>query len=105
MKGYEYYRKARYKRMKEMGLIDETFPLSSPTYRDWDSLTQEEKIKEDRRMAVYAAMIDCMDRNIGKILDKIESLGELDNTLVLFASYNGCSPGSDTNYRQILSCY
>ena len=96
MKGYEVYRKARYQRMMEMGLIDETFPLSNHTYRDWDSLTQEEKVKEDRRMAVYAAMIDCMDRNIGKVLSKIEEQGELDNTLVLFASDNGCSPGSDS---------
>jgi len=96
MKGYETYRKARYERMTEMGLIDETFPLSSPTYRDWDTLTQEEKVKEDRRMATYAAMIDCMDRNVGKVLSKIESLGELDNTIVLFASDNGCSPGSDS---------
>jgi arylsulfatase len=99
MKGYEYYRKGRYKRMTETGLIDETFPLSSPAYRDWDSLPQAEKVKEDRRMAVYAAMIDCMDRNIGKVLDKIESLGERDNTLVLFTSDNGCSPGTDTDFK------
>jgi len=97
MKGYEFYREARYKRMIEMGLIDEaTFPLSSAAYRDWDSLSEEEKIKEDRRMAVYAAMIDCMDQNIGKVLDKIDALGERDNTLVFFVSDNGCSPGSDS---------
>ena len=96
MKGYNTYRKARYERMLKMGLIDKTFPLSNSAYRNWDSLSKEEKIKEDRRMAVYAAMIDCMDRNIGKVLDKISSLGELDNTLVLFASDNGCSPGSDS---------
>jgi arylsulfatase len=96
MQGYEVYRQARYKRMIEMGLIDEAFPLSPASYRDWDSLTKKEQIKEDRRMAVYAAMIDCMDRNIGKVIDKIHALGELDNTLILFASDNGCSPGSDS---------
>ena len=42
-------------------------------------------------MAVYAAMIDRMDRNIGKVLKKLEQIGELDNTLILFASDNGCS--------------
>jgi arylsulfatase A-like enzyme len=97
MKGYESYRKARYERMLKMGLIDEaSFPLSDSTYRDWDSLSKEDQIKEDRRMAVYAAMIDCMDQNIGKVLDKIESIGKMDNTLILFASDNGCSPGSDS---------
>ena len=97
MRGYEFYRQARYQRMRDMGLIDAaSFPLSSATYRDWDALTKAEQIKEDRRMAVYAAMIDCMDRNIGKIIQKLHTLGELDNTLILFASDNGCSPGSDS---------
>ena len=42
-------------------------------------------------MAVYAAMIDRMDQNIGKVLAKIKALGRADTTLVLFASDNGCS--------------
>ncbi|MCH9022222.1 MAG: arylsulfatase, partial [Planctomycetes bacterium] len=98
MAGYETYRKARYKRQQEMGLIDDSFPLSDPTYADWDSLSDEEKDKEDNRMAVYAAMIDRVDQNIGKLLAKIEERGELDNTLVLFASDNGCAASSDGSY-------
>lgn len=100
MAGYEGYRKARYKRQKEMGLIDESFPLSEPYYGDWDSLSEEEKIKEDGRMAVYAAMIDRMDQNIGKVLDKIEERGELDNTLILFASDNGCAASSEGDFSE-----
>ena len=42
-------------------------------------------------MQVYAAMIDRVDQNIGKLLAKIEELGEEDNTLIMFASDNGCS--------------
>src|SRR5207253_6013389 len=42
-----------------------------------------------RRMAVFAAMVDCMDRNIGRVLDDLKAHGELDNTLVLFLSDNG----------------
>jgi arylsulfatase A-like enzyme len=42
-------------------------------------------------MQVYAAMIDRVDQNIGKILAKIKALGEEDNTLIMFASDNGSS--------------
>ena len=42
-------------------------------------------------MQVYAAMIDRVDQNIGKILAKIKELGEEDNTLIMFASDNGSS--------------
>ena len=90
--GYEKIRNARYKRMLDMGLIDEkTFALSPREKKDWDSLSDEQKKTEDRRMAVYAAMIDRMDQNIGKVLDKIRELGKENNTLVFFCSDNGGS--------------
>ncbi len=92
MNGYAPVRRKRYARQKEMGLIDDSFPLSEATHREWDSLTQEEKEDQDLRMAVYAAMIECMDRNIGEVLEKIRSMGEEENTIVIFASDNGCSP-------------
>ncbi len=90
--GYKAIRDARYKRQKELGLIDETFPLSKPTHDPWDEMSDAEKDDQDLRMAVYAAMIDCMDRNIGRLLKKIDDMGETDNTIVIFASDNGCSP-------------
>jgi len=100
MAGYETYRKARYRRQKEMGLIDSSFPLSEPYYADWEALSEKEKIKENTRMAIYAAMIDRVDQNIGKLLKKIEARGELDNTLVLFASDNGCAASSVDDYSK-----
>ncbi len=51
---------------------------------DWEKLSTEEKDKWDTRMAIYAAMIDRMDAGIGEILQKIKSLGEEDDTLILF---------------------
>jgi arylsulfatase len=42
-------------------------------------------------MAVHAAMVDRMDREIGRVLDQVKSMGELDNTLVFFLSDNGAS--------------
>ena len=90
--GYEAIRQKRYQRQLDMGLIDsEHYPLSTAEYPDWKSLSESAKQQQARTMAVYAAMIDRMDQNIGRILDKIDQLGESDNTLVLFAADNGAS--------------
>jgi len=92
--GWETVRKARYERMVDMGLIDASWPLSPSDdgVADWDSV--EDKALMDRKMAVYAAQIESMDRGIGRILDTIEALGKDDNTLVLFLADNGgCHEG------------
>ncbi len=97
MDGFEVIRQARYNRQKAMGLVDESFPLSVSTYQKWEDLTAQEKNHEDHIMSVYAAMIDRMDQNIGRIVDKVQQMGELDHTLILFASDNGCAPGGTSN--------
>ncbi len=88
--GYDAVRQARFERQRASGLIDATFPLSGPTFASWGGLGDKRK-DEERKMEVYAAMIDRMDRNIGKVLEKIRSMGEEANTLVLFCSDNGAS--------------
>ena len=47
----------------------------------------------DLKMSLYSAMIDRMDQNIGRVVDKLESAGRLDNTLILFLVDNGV-PGT-----------
>ncbi|AQT69303.1 Arylsulfatase [Anaerohalosphaera lusitana] len=90
--GYEPVRAKRYKRQVEMGLIDEkTYPLSEATYKKWEKLSEEERGEESRKMAVYAAMIDRLDQNIGRVVEKLKEIGELENTLIMFASDNGAS--------------
>ncbi|MEX0324285.1 MAG: arylsulfatase [Puniceicoccaceae bacterium] len=89
--GYESIRNGRFKRMKEMGLIGSDVQLSESTFRSWSSLSAAQKKDQARRMQVYAAMIDRVDQNIGKLLEKIRELGQEENTLILFASDNGCS--------------
>jgi len=89
--GYESIARARDLRQRQLGLIDESYPRSTPTHRDWAELTEEERDNQDLRMAVYAAMIDRMDANIGRLLAELEERGERENTVVLFASDNGCS--------------
>lgn len=89
--GYEEIRKARYEKQLAMGLIDETYLLSEPDYKSWSEMDDTAREEEDLKMAVYAAMIDRLDWNIGRILDKIRELGEEENTLIIFASDNGAS--------------
>lgn len=86
--GWNKMREQRHKRMKEMGLIDPKWKLSSRDSRayDWASANHDH---EDLRMAVYAAMIDSMDQNIGRLMAALKKSGEADNTLVLFLSDNG----------------
>jgi len=93
--GYEAVRKKRHAKQLAMGLIDETFPLSAPTYEPWDKLTQEERLVRDSIMAVYAAMIDRVDQNLGRLFDKIKEQGEWENTLIMFVSDNGAQSISD----------
>lgn len=57
----------------------------------WDSLTVTQKEFQAAKMAVHAAMVHRMDREIGRVLEQIRAMGQLDNTLVLFASDNGAS--------------
>ncbi|MEM1295076.1 MAG: arylsulfatase [Verrucomicrobiota bacterium] len=89
--GYEAIREARYERQRDLGLIKTDVSLSEATHRDWDSLSAEVKEDQARRMQVYAAMIDRVDQNVGRLLAKIEDLGETNNTLIMFSSDNGCS--------------
>ena len=87
--GWEELRKQRYQRQIEMGLIDpQTVKLSEGDSRSYAWETADHEF-EDLRMAVYAAMIDCVDQNIGKLLAALEEMGELDNTLFMFLSDNG----------------
>jgi arylsulfatase len=112
MIGWDKLRRQRYRRQIDMGLIDRRFAMSP---RDggnpaWEGVRNKEEW--DLKMAVYAAMIDRMDQNIGRVLARIRALGEEDNTLVLFLADNGgCAervhktpnvpPGALPSYRTV----
>lgn len=89
--GYHGIRSKRYARQKQLGLVDERFILSEETHISWDSLSDSLKQVEELKMEVYAAMIDRMDQKIGEVIQKIQDMGKLDNTLILFMSDNGAS--------------
>ncbi len=84
-------REQRFQRLQEMGLADESWKLTDVDKKayDWETANHDH---EDLRMAVYAAMIDSMDQNIGRLCVALEEAGVADNTLVIFLSDNGgCS--------------
>ena len=89
--GYEYIRKKRYQKQRDLGLIDSTYTLSASTYNKWGSLSDGQKAYEATVMEVYAAMIDRIDQNIGRIVAHLKTLEFADNTLILFVSDNGAS--------------
>ena len=55
----------------------------------WDSLDEEQKKIEARRMEIYAAMVESMDDNIGRLIDYLKRTGQYENTVVIFSSDNG----------------
>lgn len=57
----------------------------------WESLTQRQQRFQARKMEIHAAMVDRMDREIGRVLRQIEEMGDRENTVVLFMSDNGAS--------------
>ena len=98
--GYQAIQESRYQRQVDMGLIDpKKSPLvGKPQARDWNTLSDAEKETESTRMEIYAAMLDRVDQNIGKVLDKLREQGRLDNTLIFFASDNGaCAETTGAN--------
>ena len=107
-RGWDAVRAERYARMQELGVIPPNARLSPPEdnvnryrgpfrgdvyhYRPWESLSDAEQDALDLEMAVYAAMIDRMDQNIGRLLARLDEMDALDDTLVLFLSDNGSCP-------------
>ena len=89
--GYEVIRHKRYEKQQKIGLINQNYTLTEPTHVLWESLSESQKKEEAAKMEVYAAMIDRMDQNIGRIIDKLHETGKEKNTLIIFVSDNGAS--------------
>ncbi|WP_297090268.1 arylsulfatase [uncultured Draconibacterium sp.] len=63
-----------------------------PQYRPWESLSASEQDEMDLEMSVFAAMVDRMDQNIGRVLNFLDEKGIADNTIVIYLSDNGSCP-------------
>jgi len=89
MQGWDAIRTSRHEEMKGLGIIDPKWPISA---RDedsppWESV--ENKEYEDIKMATYSAMVEQVDRGVGRIVDTLKAKGEFENTLIMFLSDNG----------------
>ncbi|RME96516.1 MAG: arylsulfatase [Verrucomicrobia bacterium] len=91
MTGWDRLRRERYHRQIRLGLIDPAWPLTPrpPEVPAWASLPEAEQRRYDHMMAIYAAMIDEIDQNVGKLVAALKQRGLLDNTLLFFLSDNG----------------
>lgn len=113
--GWDKIREARFARQRAMGLLPNdsqlaprgninlasvraTGPWMSRFWDDngdilpWEKVTDHEKW--DLKMAVYAAMVDRVDQNVGRLLAKLQELGKAEDTLIVFLSDNGASSGT-----------
>lgn len=101
--GWQAVREARLKKQKELGIIPEDCGTAEWESRTWDQLTDQEKANSSLRMAVYAAQVHCLDRNVGRVIDYLEKSGQRENTLVIFLSDNGgcAEPYSETGFGTV----
>lgn len=92
--GWDIMRAARVAKQRQLGIFGKEIEAAPrPDHIPaWDSLSAEAKNWEARRMAAYAGMIDCVDQEIGRLLEDLKTADELDNTLILFCSDNGACP-------------
>lgn len=101
--GYEAVRARRLARQKALGVVAADFQsnpgLDAQTGRPrWADLTPAQRASEARKMEVYAAMIENMDRNIGRLIQHLKQIGAYENTLIVFTSDNG-SEGSNMHMK------
>ena len=106
--GWDVIRERRHARQIEMGIIPPGTPLpprnSEPAneVEAWSTLSTDQQQLYARYMAVFAAMIDRVDQNLGRLRSTLEEMGEWDDTIVVFLSDNGASREGEatgtTNY-------
>lgn len=114
LEGWDVIRQRRWKRLRQMGIVscdlsplepdvipswnfskDDLQAMIGPGEVDravsWKDLSEEQKKFQATKMAIHAAMIDRMDREIGRVLDQIKAMGAFENTVIFFVSDNGAS--------------
>lgn len=98
--GWRKLREARYERQLTQDIIPANAKLSPCDGLEWDALSGAQKEQMDRQMSVYAAQVDCMDQNIGRILGALRDSGTESNTLFVFLSDNGAQKNSPLGDEQ-----
>lgn len=105
--GWDRYREAVFARQLEMGVVPAgtTLPPRPEWIAAWDSLPAAERRLYARQMEVFAGFLEHTDHHIGRVVDFLEQIGELDNTLILVTSDNGADgaggPHGNNGYRAV----
>ena len=89
--GWDKLRDQRYQKQLRLDIIDQSVELSQrdDSVPAWKDIPENEKALWIKRMAVYAAQIDCMDQGIGRIINALKENGLTGNTMIIFMSDNG----------------
>ncbi len=94
--GWDTLRLRRFERQNQLGIVDDSYRLSEKDedILDWSRLSYDQRHLWSKKMEVYAAMVDRLDQNVGRVLQQLEKSGKADNTLIIFLSDNG-APAED----------
>ena len=91
--GWDAYREKTFARQKELGIIPKDAELSrhDPDVQDWNTLSSDEKKLYARMMEVFAGFVSHADYHYGRLFNFLKTIGEWENTLIMFISDNGAS--------------
>ncbi|MFG0254651.1 MAG: arylsulfatase [Rhodopirellula sp. JB053] len=90
--GFSVIRNARFEKQVSLGLFSESTKPSEAIFPDWAQ--PKDRNEQAARMATYAAQVDCLDQNVGRLVEALKQEGVYDNTVMIFLSDNGgCSKG------------
>jgi len=99
--GWDVLREQRRKRAAALGLIPaDTAMVRMSTTEDWNALSEQDKLYQQREMEIYAAMAEAMDFEVGRLVAHLKATGAYDNTVFVFMSDNGAE-GSDYKEAQV----
>ena len=98
--GYEPIRERRMQKQKELGVVPREVQAAPrhEVWPEWNELSPEVQALEIRRMEIYAAMVENMDMNIGRVISHLQQSGEWENTVVFFFSDNGPEGGNPLDW-------
>ena len=91
--GWDAMRAARFARQQAIGLLDEHYRLAPmpPGVAPWTDLPADKQALFIKYMEIYAAVVDNIDQNVGRLIAFLKQSGQLDNTMVILSSDNGAS--------------
>ena len=91
--GWDVAREQILQRQKELGIVPQNTQLTEriDVIPAWDSLPDEEKKLYARQMEVFAAQMEWVDLQIGRVVEQLDRIGELENTLIFVTADNGAS--------------